>query len=236
MTKLQIIYAAVVGLCAIASCVIFKPYTSASYPGKSRMTLYMKMTLSTLFIVIAVMSALIAGQFSRFTVLMFFGFGFSWVGDLLLGLGSQNKIFLSGTLGFLTAHVFYIAGMASAKDAPSFFEPVTLTVLAATLTAGFVLCVKKKARFGKLLVPMSVYFTVLSLMLAKAVSLSVHMQPGRPGALVLPVGAALFVCSDVTLGMMRFRMHKPGRAFRVFSTVSYFIAQMFVAASLAFIW
>jgi len=194
------------------------------------------MIMSTLFIVIAVMAALISGQVTRFTVLMFCGFGFSWIGDFILGKGSVTKIFVTGAASFLVAHIFFIAAMISAENAPPFFDAVSVTVFIVSLAFGAVLCLVKKGNFRKLLPAMTVYFAMLSLMFAKACSLGVSRLPETPGAMLMPIGALLFVCSDVTLGMMYFNMHKRSYRFQAFSTTAYFMGQMLAATSMMFIY
>lgn len=227
----------VIGLSVATSLCLFPAYTGAAFPKKATKSLRLKMTLSTMFMIIAVASAVMAKNTSTFAVLMLVGFAFSWLGDLLLGKGDSTKLFLSGMSSFFVTHIFYIAAITVA--ARHFFPDSPLVVpsgLAAGITVGFLeilLCVTRKARFHGLLVPTSVYATFLIIMFAQAFSLGLRLFPENRAAILLPSGAFFFLLSDTTLGMLRFRMHKKVFSFRTVCSVSYFVGQMLIAMSLA---
>ncbi len=193
---LKIVCSIIIGLCVLASIALFPSYVGAAFPKKVSKSLRLKMTLSTLFITIAVASVVMMKNISTFAVLMLIGFAFAWLGDLLLGKGDATKLFLSGMSSFLLTHVFYITAMAFAAKHffpdSSFFTPLGVAVGAVVTIFEILLCVVKKARFHKLFIPVAVYSSVLILMFAQSVSLGIRLLPVSRAAILLPLGAFFY--------------------------------------------
>lgn len=226
----------IIGLCVAASVLIFPGYVGAAFPKKVMRSLKMKMVLSTLFVIIAVTSALITRNTSSYAIAMLIGFAFSWLGDLLLGKGDTTKLFLAGSASFLAAHISYIVAytLAVSHFFPElhFFDAISLPVFIGTVAFLVILCIATHPRFHGILPPMAIYAGTLVLMLAKAVSLGARLIPEKPAAILLPLGALCFFFADTTLGMGRFKMHKKTFFFKASSSISYFVAQMLLAATL----
>ena len=70
------------------------------------------MICSTLFILVGVLSILLAGRFSHYALWILCGLGFSWLGDFFLHVSSKMLYFLLGLFSFLTAHIFYVVPFA----------------------------------------------------------------------------------------------------------------------------
>ena len=102
-------------------------FLKAGWPKKTKKSLLLKMICSTLFILVGVLSILLAGRFSHYALWILCGLGFSWLGDFFLHVSSKMLYFLLGLFSFLTAHIFYVVAFCTAlqKTFPEagFFNP-----------------------------------------------------------------------------------------------------------------
>ena len=84
------------------------------------------------------------------------------------------------------------------------------------------------------------YSAILCVMLLKATSLGINfaLSGGKYGilaAVVLSLGALLFMLSDGTIGILMFGGQKKNKPLKVFNIVTYFAGQMLLASSILFI-
>jgi uncharacterized membrane protein YhhN len=148
-----------------------------------------------------------------------FGVGilFSLAGDVLLML-SLERLFLFGLITFLLAHVAYITGFRAEMEtinAWSLFLIVIIVINVGRLIRRIIATMRTKGQ-GKLIAPVIIYGTVISLMLYAAMSTLYNPAWKASAALLVSTGAFLFCASDVILAWNRFVSPiKNGRALNI---------------------
>jgi len=158
------------------------------------------------------------------------GLACSLIGDILLML-PDRRLFLPGLVAFLLAHLCYIAGLnPTLPPWPALALLIAVVVVSLTpyrhLTAGL-----RRQGQTALLVPVTVYSLVISLMLlsAWATLFRPEWTPLRRGLVI--AGASLFFASDTMLAWDRFVTPSPSARLRVM--VTYHLGQMALACSIA---
>lgn len=227
-------------LCCALTLLLLPYYCKITFYGKTSKTLILKMFQSLLFLLTAVFAVVASDNFYPFAFIMLGGFCLSAVGDFFLGKSEGSKVFLIGAAFFASAHVAYITAfsLASRSFFPrvGWFNVIEIFVYIALICSLALLCMARKPRFHKLFLPMCIYFCVLCLMVTKAFGLGFRLAvAGSEPAVLLPIGAILFLSSDTTLGMMRFKMAKRTFTLRSYCSCSYFIGQLLMAVSILFI-
>jgi uncharacterized membrane protein YhhN len=144
---------------------------------------------------------------------------FSLSGDIFL-IRQDNASFKAGIAAFLLAHLFLIAEFLN-DNARFTFVP-TLVVAALSVTYYFLFL---KNRLGKMKIPVIIYLTVISLMLA----LSFWYANSRH-ALVL--GTILFYYSDAVLAYGKFV--RKYRFTDLISLAAYFTGELLIFHSILF--
>lgn len=149
---------------------------------------------------------------------------FSLAGDVFLML--PGKRFVAGLVSFLVAHVCYIIGFL--VDAPREFSLVVSVVVVLAIAALASIPLVNGVRRGReraLLGPVLVYMTVISLMVATAVS---------TGIVWAIIGAAFFFVSDYLIGWDRFVVSGDDRRNDVGVVImaTYHVAQLGLVVSL----
>jgi len=178
-----------------------------------------KLLASTAFLAIAI----VAGAFrSRYGRLLFVGLVLSWFGDAFL-LGTTEKMFLFGLATFLLAHVAYVIAFAARgmniRWALATAIPVALVSIGAMIwLAPWV--------SAEMLVPVRVYTLVISLMVITAFG-----TRGNGGPMLIPIGALLFYCSDLSVAVNQFM--QPAFPHYVWGLPFYYTGQIMLALSTA---
>jgi uncharacterized membrane protein YhhN len=146
----------------------------------------------------------------------------SLAGDVFLMLPGDR--FLPGVASFLLAHLAYLA--AFTRDAA--FGAFRLLLVPYALV-GAVMLLLLWRRLGAMRLPVLVYLVVIVVMAWQAASRAVQL--GSNGALLAAAGAALFVASDASLALNRFR--RPFRAAQALILTTYYAAQLLIAWSVS---
>lgn len=170
---------------------------------------------------------LLAWQFTRpvsagYQVAILVGLIFSLAGDIFLMLPTDR--FIAGLLSFLIAHLCYIAAFTSGKG----FQ-FSIPWLIPCLFIGGVMLALLWPHLGRLKIPVLIYMIVILVMLWQALG-----QLGRGvqlSSFLAAVGAILFVVSDSSLALNRFR--EPFAAGRALVLSTYYLAQWLIALSVA---
>lgn len=211
-------------------------YCKLTFPGKSRTTLLFKMGLSFLFVLTAVLALSAAPKKFSYCIVMLVGFLCAFVGDFFLGRSEKLKYFVIGSCFFTAAHALYITAFSLAAKALTpdvlWFNGMEIGIYLSLVSIMALIFIWKKPPFHKLILGMFAYLCVIALMVTKALGLGIRLFGTSPVTILLPLGALSFICSDYTLGMMRFKMHERTKPFKAFSTVTYFAAQMLLALSM----
>ena len=204
--------------------------------GKDKWTLSVKMMLSSLFLVTAILSLFSYPVRQKYMFVMLFGFIMGYIGDYILGKSENTTDFIAGSCLFAVGHILYIVGFSRAEKhlfpQVSWWNGFEMGIFLAVACVMLLILLLKKPAFDPMLVPMFIYCLIAALMLSKATGLAVRMLPDAPSMLMAPIGGVCFLCSDYTLGMMRFKMHDKTMAFKSFCTATYFAAQMLIALSM----
>lgn len=193
----------------------------AEYRG-ARRTVYIFKPLTTSLIILTalLLPDAVPGPYKW---LIIAGLIFSLGGDVFLMLPQDRFVF--GLISFLIAHLFYIAAFTRQTG----FQ-LTPWVLAAYLVYGAAMLYLLWPYLGSMKGPVAVYMGVILVMGWQATERWLSL--GGPGALLAVVGAILFVISDSTLALDKFRGQFASARAIVLST--YFAAQWLIALSVAF--
>lgn len=164
--------------------------------GSLKGKLPVKTVLSCLFIFTALVQAHPApGYF----YLLLLGLVFCLGGDVFLAL-PQERMFLMGLVSFLLGHVLYGVCFFYIAHAGLWTWIGGLTTLAVSLAVFFWL----RPHLGEMLVPVSAYIFVITLMVVGAWTVLGDPELSLPGRLLVFVGAVSFYLSDLFVARERF--------------------------------
>lgn len=226
-------------VCFIASIVLTPLYLEAQ-KNKGLKSLTLKMLDSTCFLSAGILAAFITDNHSEFSKYIIIALAMSWVGDFLLHVIKPKFLNGIGFVSFMVAHVFYIIAYNTAAQSiepgRAFLQPwgYAIPVLCITVYAIFII---KKMQFVKLGIFASIaYGIVILIMFAKAADLAVlGLQTGITNAAItavlLLIGAALFVASDFTISFLIFdKRFKKNYPLKIFNIATYFAGQLLLAS------
>jgi uncharacterized membrane protein YhhN len=133
--------------------------------------------------------------------LLWFGLGilFSLIGDVMLIV--PEKRFIFGLAAFLLAHVAYVLGFNLPPAPPSaltFGIAILIGVIVFPLVRKILVSLRKNGK-PRLVLPVQVYAVVIMLMLLSAILALFRTDWLTAPAVLVAVGATLFVTSDILL-------------------------------------
>ncbi|MBO4326946.1 MAG: hypothetical protein J5950_06720 [Clostridia bacterium] len=170
---------------------------------------------------------------TAFRLLIFLGLVFGAAGDVLLELFDQSsKKFLIGVFAFFTGHAMYIAAFFT-RNAPGALLALLFAFPAAALLT--ILSARLLVFEGVMRIALLGYMFALSFMTSFA-WVTLVMTGLKPFLLLAP-GAALFLLSDTSLGLMMFgkpAIRKHSRLLGAICLITYYLAQNAIASSLLF--
>lgn len=178
-------------------------------------------TLASLSFFLPALFAVINGQRDMFSVFLTIGFGLSLAGDVLLIKTSDKRLFLSGLLAFLLAHIAYAWAFIDAGIKHYELKMTALVVIAAMMGC-YVWLYKHLKGLMKTAVP--AYLTAIGLMLITA------MITRHSAHQLIVTGAVLFALSDVFVARQRFV--SPGFNNRLIGLPLYYAGQLFLLSAL----
>lgn len=156
-----------------------------------------------------------------------FGLGIllSLAGDVLLMI-SLDRLFLPGLAAFLLAHIAYIIGFRAELMTASIWALILLVFIAINVSRLLRRIVGSMRARGenKLVLPVIVYGTVISVMLYAAMSTTSNLSWTPLAAFFVSTGALLFAASDVLLAWMKFV--SPIKNGRVWNIALYHLGQV----------
>jgi uncharacterized membrane protein YhhN len=145
----------------------------------------------------------------------------SLVGDVFLMLPDRDRWFVFGLGAFLLGHLAYVPGLLLIEFDLARFAVGLVLVGVAIATLGRHIVAGVRAKEPALATPVTAYMSVISLMVACAIS---------TGRLAAIVGAVLFYCSDTLIAWTEFlRDHRWGK---VAIIVTYHLGQISLALAL----
>jgi uncharacterized membrane protein YhhN len=150
---------------------------------------------------------------------------FSWLGDVILMFSPYHELyFIFGLVAFLIAHLLYIflfAKQSTVKSPNRYVFIIGILLVSGYLYAMLTLLLPS---VGGLLIPVSVYAFVISLMLIMAIRGSLTWQ--SPINLLILNGAVAFIVSDSLLAIDKFYVSLPNSSLLIMAT--YLIAQYLI--------
>lgn len=151
--------------------------------------------------------------------------GLSLIADILLMLEEVNLL-EQGLIFFLGTHILYILFFSEWFQFQ--WSDIAVGLLLVAIAAGLIYLFHKEGKLGKMLLPVIVYVSALSLI----VFFSVHKAIGSDGTAyyLRATGAVMFFLSDVILGWNEFA--KPIPQARIFVWTFYAPGQLLIALSL----
>ena len=214
-------------------------YCVLTYRGKSNVTLWYKMGLASLFVLAGLLALCAAPEKHSYMFFLFAAFAMSFAGDYILGKYDRMKMFVIGSVTFAVAHAFFITSFSLAVQSRlwdySWFNGAEIGFFAAIYALMLLIMLWRKPLFHKLFIPMFIYYAVVLLMATKAFGVALRLGSEAPALWMLPIGGLLFVASDYTLGLMRFKVLPKTVVIKTFCTASYFVAQMLIALASFFL-
>ncbi|MFP4364910.1 MAG: lysoplasmalogenase [Spirochaetia bacterium] len=147
----------------------------------------------------------------------------SAVGDVVLTLPRKYG-FLPGVAFFFSAHILYVL-VFHRLSAITYVDIVSSVVLVLVAVWFFR---KIKDTLGRNTVPVVLYMIIISLMLSRAVGVSVNQEVSLLRSLFILIGAFLFYMSDIILAWNEF--YKPLK-YHPFSMFLYYTGQIIIGIS-----
>lgn len=191
---------------------------SAEYHGPQKIVYLCKPLATVCLILLALVPKYPVAPFYRYMIVA--GLVCSLAGDVFLMLPSDK--FIAGLISFLVAHLCYIAAFI--------FVARTTTYMCAGVFLVIWLALRLHRLWpdlGRMKAPVFIYTTVILLM-ALAAWLA-FWETKQSGNLLAACGALLFVASDLSLAVNRFRVKFRFAQLLILST--YFTAQWLIALS-----
>jgi uncharacterized membrane protein YhhN len=192
------------------------------YVAPRPLLIYVFKPLTTVLILVL---ALLPGMHlsDAYTRAILLGLLLSLVGDIWLVLPGDR--FIQGLGSFLLAHICYAFAFRAGASSPGFIW----VAIALAAIGSVVLAYLWNGLSSALKGAVSAYVLAILLMAALAVGRALSVPSA--GSLSAAAGALLFVVSDATLAIDRFR--KPFHLVHIVVLGTYFAAQLLIAASVA---
>ena len=161
---------------------------------------------------------------STYGRILLLGMAFCWLGDMLLVSFRSKRLFLLGLLSFLLGHVAYTGAFASRGGS---FSMMLAAGLVMTVFAWFVLRWLKPGLDARMRWPVRFYVLAICVMMTMAAATYLTDKNW-----VIPLGALLFLLSDLTVARDRFITQ--GFINRALGLPIYFGAQLTLAMSVVY--
>ena len=155
-----------------------------------------KTPLSILFVITALIQPKVLPKYFKFVVI---GLILGLVGDVCLGLPGLTA-FRVGLVAFLSGHILYILAFTILTRRANWINPVNVLIIA---ISG---CIYSwlMPHLGKMIVPVTFYIVVITMMVAGAWAVFRNSGVRRLGAWFIMVGAVFFYVSDIFVANQRF--------------------------------
>ena len=193
--------------------------------GNNWLGLGFKAPLSILFVITALLQPKVDIGYFRFVLI---GLILGLVGDVCLALPGQTP-FKVGLVSFLAGHILYILAFATLARGSDWITPVNLLIIAISAYVYWWLL----PHLGKMLVPVTFYIVVISVMVMGAWAVFQNPEIGRIGTWFILIGAVLFYVSDIFVARDRFVTQQFYN--RLIGLPLYYIAQFLIALSVGLI-
>ena len=197
----------------------------AESTGNNWLALGFKMPLSILFVITALLQPKVLPRYFKFVLI---GLILGLVGDVFLALPGLTA-FRVGLVAFLAGHILYILAFSILTRRADWINPVNILIIAISGCVYLWLL----PHLGKMLVPVTFYILVISVMVAGAWAAFRYSRVRRLGAWFILAGAVFFYVSDIFVAHQRFVMEQFYN--RLFGLPLYYTAQFLLAFSVGLV-
>ena len=197
----------------------------AENAGDPRMILGFKTPLSLLFVIAALVQPRVIPRYFRYVLV---GLVLGLVGDVCLAIPGQTT-FKAGLVAFLLGHILYIVAFATLARRSDWINWAYVLIIAVSGCIFWWLL----PYLGKMLVPVTLYVVVISVMVAAAWAVFRNPEVRRIGAWFILVGAVMFYVSDIFVAHQRFVMQSFTN--RLIGLPLYYAAQFLLAFSVGLV-
>ncbi len=197
----------------------------AESTGNNWLALGFKTPLSMLFVITALLQPKVWPKYFKF---VFIGLILGLVGDVCLGLPGLTA-FRVGLVAFLAGHILYILAFAILSRRADWINPVNILIIAISGCIYLWLL----PHLGNMLVPVTFYIVVISVMVAGAWAAFRNPRVRGLGAWFILVGAAFFFVSDIFVAHQRFVIEEFYN--RLIGLPLYYTAQFLLAFSVGLV-
>lgn len=203
--------------------------------------LFSKTMASVCFIATALAAANQKRSFFDFAALMIMGFIFGMLGDIWLDLkwiytDDMKKFLYAGFISFLIGHICFVSAIL--HNSPWSFWSILASVAMALVIATVAVLLEKpmKLKYGKYKPIVFLYSTTLSLTLTSS-AVTAYITNFERIWVVMTIGAALFLFSDLVLSGMYFSDYKNKNtpANVIINHTLYYAAQFILASAIHFV-
>ncbi len=189
------------------------------------LSLGFKTPLSILFVITALLQPKVLPKYFK---LVLAGLILGLVGDVCLALPGLTA-FRAGLAAFLAGHVLYILAFATLTRRTDWINLVNILIIAISGCVYWWLF----PHLGKMLVPVTFYIVVISVMVAGAWAAFLNPRVRELGAWFILVGAVFFYASDIFVAHQRFVIEQFYN--RLIGLPLYYIAQFLLAFSVGLV-
>ena len=193
--------------------------------GRTPRGVFIKGSVSALFVITALIQP---HPLSSYYHLILLGLLFGWVGDVCLALPGK-RAFRVGLFAFLAGHIFYVWAFAGLTRPEDWASPIQVMLLAVSCGAFWWL----RPHVGRMMVPVTVYLIVITLMLAGAFAVIRNPDLNAAGRWVILAGALYFYLSDLFVARQRFVTEQYLN--RLIGLPLYYIGQFLIAYSVGLV-
>ena len=176
--------------------------------------------IPVMLLLVVVAQPQLAGRGDRFLRWLWLGLAAGMVGDVVIEVS-----FVGGLVAFLVGHIFYLIAMGLPRERPMAHLMAAVPALAVWITMMWTL-VANVAAPPQMHLPLTLYMTVITLMMARAWGRGIVAPAGGPQVLML-IGATLFVVSDGAIAMERWVIDLPFNEPFILGT--YYLAQLLIS-------
>ena len=197
----------------------------AESTGNNWLALGFKTPLSILFVITALLQPKVLPKYFKFVLI---GLILGLVGDVCLGLPGMTA-FRVGLVSFLAGHILYILAFAILTRRVDWINPVNILIIAISGCVYLWLL----PDLGNMLVPVTFYIVVISVMVAAAWAAFRNPRVRGLGAWFILVGAVFFYVSDIFVAHQRFVIEQFYN--RLIGLPLYYTAQFLLAFSVGLV-
>ena len=211
-------------LLSVAACLLVGLVWAES-TGNSWSMLGFKTPLSILFVITALLQPKVLPRYFKFVLI---GLILGFVGDVSLALPGLTA-FRVGLVAFLAGHILYILAFAILTRRMDWVNPFNILIIAISGCIYLWLL----PNLGEMIVPVTFYIVVISVMVAGAWAAFRNPQVRRVGAWFILAGAVFFYISDIFVAHQRFVIEQFYN--RLIGLPMYYTAQFLLAFSVGLV-